>query len=204
MTNDDPAELWDDGQPERRDRRLFPFATLAALVVVADQITKAWIDSSFGLTRPHPGISAPVVVPTEILGDFLRISKLYNDGAIFGTFGASAPLFAIGSAVVAVGITWYQVTRGDRGPWLLTVALGLLLGGAIGNLINRVTVGYVVDWADMGIGTWRWYIFNVADASVSISIVLLLAVSLFAERLQPRSRDRAANDAAVDRSWPTG
>jgi signal peptidase II len=192
----DERRAADDGEPG--DRHLLPFGTLAALVVVADQLTKAWVDGAFGLTRARAGVSAPIVAPTDIVGDFIRVAKSYNDGAIFGTFGASAPLFALGSVVVIALIVWYQLTRGDRGPWLFTVALGLLLGGAIGNLINRVSVGYVVDWADMGIGSWRWYTFNVADASVSVAIVLLLLVSLFGERLERRGRGEAATDDPPD------
>ena len=63
--------------------------------------------------------------------------------------------------------------------WLTTVALGLLLGGAIGNLIDRIRFGYVIDWVDMGIGSWRFYTFNVADSAISIAIVLLLAAAIF-------------------------
>jgi signal peptidase II len=66
------------------------------------------------------------------------------------------------------------------------VALGLLLGGAIGNLIDRLTLGHVTDWVDMGIGTWRWYTFNVADAAISIALVILIAIALLGERLTGR------------------
>jgi signal peptidase II len=61
---------------------------------------------------------------------------------------------------------------------MLSITLGLLLGGALGNLIDRVRLGYVVDFVDAGIGSLRWYTFNVADASISCAIVLLLIVAL--------------------------
>jgi signal peptidase II len=66
---------------------------------------------------------------------------------------------------------------------MLTVALGLLLGGAIGNLLDRLRFGHVVDFVDMGIGSTRWYTWNVADAAISIAIVLLLAHGLLGHRL---------------------
>ena len=62
---------------------------------------------------------------------------------------------------------------------MTTIALGLLLGGAIGNLIDRLRYGYVVDFVDMGIGQWRFYTFNVADAAITTAIVLLLAMAVF-------------------------
>ena len=70
---------------------------------------------------------------------------------------------------------------------MTTVALGLLLGGAIGNLIDRLRYGYVVDFVDMGIGEWRFYTYNVADAAITTAIVLLLAMAVF-----PRLADWAA------------
>jgi signal peptidase II len=70
-----------------------------------------------------------------------------------------------------------------------TVALGLLLGGAIGNLIDRLTRGYVVDFVDMGIGSWRFYTYNVADAGISTAIVLLLLMAVI-----PRVAEWGADD----------
>jgi signal peptidase II len=62
---------------------------------------------------------------------------------------------------------------------LLTIALGLLLGGALGNFGDRVRLGYVVDFVDMGIGAWRFYTYNVADAAITVSILSLIGLSLF-------------------------
>ena len=69
-----------------------------------------------------------------------------------------------------------------------SLALGLLLGGAIGNFIDRIRLGYVVDFADIGIGTWRWYIFNVADMAVSCFFLVLLAMWIIGPMLQSRGR----------------
>ncbi|HUG48306.1 MAG TPA: signal peptidase II [Candidatus Limnocylindria bacterium] len=154
-------------------RRLAVFALLASAVAVADQLSKAWVVATF----PRP---------TEIVGDLLRIVIVRNTGGIFGLFGDSALLLAGASTIVIAMIVVYQVREGLRQHWLLSVALGLLLGGAIGNLIDRLRLGYVVDFVDAGIGGFRWYTFNVADSAISIAIVLLIAMAFFGERLAPR------------------
>ena len=166
-----------------RRRRLTFFWVVAAAIVVVDQVAKRWVDASYGLSKPYAGAAGPIVAPTPIIGDLVRISKTYNDGALFGMFSSTATVFAIGSLVVVGFIVWYETTQGHRGHWLLTVALTLLMGGAVGNLIDRLRQGYVVDFVDMGIGASRWYTSNLADGCISLSIVLLLVLSLLGDRL---------------------
>jgi signal peptidase II len=148
------------------------FFGLAALVLIADQLSKQWVVATFP-------------TPTEIVGDLLRIVIVQNTGGIFGLFGESALLLAAASIVVIGLIIMYHAREGIRHHWLLTVALGLLLGGALGNLTDRLRLGYVVDFVDMGIADFRWYTFNVADAAISTSIVLLIGIALAGERLMP-------------------
>jgi signal peptidase II len=76
----------------------------------------------------------------------------------------------------------YEWREGSH-SWLLTIALGLLLGGAIGNLLDRLLYGYVTDFIDVGIGNSRFYTFNVADSAISVALVLLIVIALFHERL---------------------
>jgi signal peptidase II len=157
------------------------FGGLAAIILVADQLTKTWVDASFALAAPFaPEGSAGA--PTPIVGDLVRIAKTYNDGGIFGLAGDSAPVLAAASIVVIAIIVAVQARQG-RGDPLLTVALGLLLGGALGNLMDRIRFGHVIDFMDTGLGGQRWYTFNVADAAISASIVLLLIHGVFGERL---------------------
>jgi signal peptidase II len=165
---------------ERRNRWA-AFAALAAAVVVADQVTKVWLRQSIAVGER----------PVEILGEFVRFANTQNRGGIFGLFGDSATVLGLASIVVIGLIVFYQAREGVR-TWLLTGALGLLLGGAIGNLIDRMTLGYVTDWVDMGIGAWRWYTFNVADAAISTSLVLLIVSALVGERIAQRLERRAA------------
>jgi signal peptidase II len=112
-----------------------------------------------------------------ILGDNLRLVVSHNSGALFGLFRDQAPLFAILSIGVIGLIAWYHGRMG-RSTYM-TLALGLLLGGAIGNFIDRFRLGYVVDFVDAGIGNLRWYTFNVGDSAISAALVLLLAVAIW-------------------------
>ena len=159
-------------------RRWFVFFGLAIGIVVLDQASKAVIDAAFTLASAH-GTIPGLAEPTQVVGDWVRIAKSYNDGGLFGLFDATAPILAAASLVVIGVLVVVQARSGPQASWLMTVALGLLLGGAIGNLIDRIRYGYVIDWVDMGIGGWRFYTFNVADSAISIAIVLLLAAAIF-------------------------
>ena len=171
-------------------RRWAVFVGLAAAVVVLDQLTKWWVAGAFEPawnSTPVAGFAAP----TPILGDLVRVALSHNSGGLFGLFGSSALPLAAASIVVMALIVTLQARSGLDGPWLLTLTLGLLLGGALGNLIDRLRLGYVIDFLDMGLGSWRWYTFNVADAAISAAIVGLLALSLFGERLEGGPHERA-------------
>jgi len=167
-----------------RRRRWLAFGGLAAVVIVADQVSKIWVDTNFERASTHP--LAGEAQPTPIIDGLVRIAKNYNEGGIFGLFGNSALVLALASTVVIALLVVYQWREGTRGPWLLTVALGLLLGGALGNFIDRIRYQHVIDFVDMGIGDWRWYTFNVADAAISIALLLLILLSVFGDRLTGR------------------
>ncbi|CAN5276313.1 signal peptidase II [soil metagenome] len=164
-----------------RRRRWIVFLGLAALIVTADQLSKLWIDANFALASPYavPGTAQP----TPVIGDLVRIAKTYNSGGIFGLFGQSAPVLALASTFVIALIFVYHAREGTRSHWLLSVALGFLLGGAVGNLIDRLRLGAVIDFVDTGIGTFRWYTFNVADSAISTAIVLFIVMTLIGDRL---------------------
>jgi signal peptidase II len=142
-----------------------PFLGLTALIVVLDQVTKAWLVSTL-----RPGES------TSIVGDLLRLVNSQNNGGLFGLLRGQALPFAALSLVV-IGLIVLYHGRSGRSAYL-TLTLGLLLGGAVGNLVDRIRLGYVVDFVDAGIGSLRWYTFNVADAAISFAILLLIAASL--------------------------
>lgn len=158
----------------QRGRALWPqFALLAGAIVVADQVTKTLL---VGALRPGES--------TSVVGDLVRFVHAQNTGGLFGLFRDGAPVFAIASIGVIAMIAWYH-GRSGRSPYL-TLTLGLLLGGAIGNLLDRVRFGYVVDWVDAGIGGLRWYTFNVADAAISGALLLLILLALRPALGEPR------------------
>lgn len=168
MARETDSERESESESESQSRRSarWPlFVALAAAVVALDQLSKAWV-----VGRLAPGESLDVV------GDLLRIVHGRNTGALFGLFRDQAPLFAFFSIGVVVLIVAYEAHAGRS--VLVTLALGLLLGGALGNLTDRVRLGYVVDFVDAGIGAIRWYTFNVADAAVSGAILLLVLLAI--------------------------
>jgi signal peptidase II len=162
-----------DGQPDEGRRtwrgpsagRWILFAGLAVLVVVFDQLSKAWVAD-----RLAPG-SGMVVID-----GLLNVVHGQNSGMLFGLLPQSAPAFALVSVVVTGFIVVYHWKAG-RGI-VTTVALSLLLGGAIGNLLDRLNHGYVIDWVDMGIGSVRFWTYNIADACITTAILLLIAMAL--------------------------
>ncbi len=156
-----------DARPVARGRaRWGVFVAIAVTVVVLDQASKAWLVSWV----------APGEV-VRVVGDYVRVVFGQNSGALFGLFRDQALLFGIVSLGV-VGLILAYHGRSGRNVYL-SVTLGLLLGGAIGNLIDRFRLGYVVDWIDIGLGDIRFWTFNVADAAVSTAIVLLIGLALF-------------------------
>jgi signal peptidase II len=158
------------------------FFGLAAIVFVADQVAKAWL---VGMLDPGEVL--------RVVGDLVRLIHSQNRGALFGLFQDSAVLFGIVSIGVIGLIIWYHGHSGRN--TLLSVALGLLLGGALGNMIDRLRLGYVVDFVDLGIGNLRWYTFNVADAAISLAIVLLLASAFLPARSGAVSQGGEGADA---------
>jgi len=144
------------------------FFGLAAAIIVADQLSKAWIVASFTFGEP-----------VEVLGAWVRIWYVANTGALFGLFRDQAAIFAALSIAVIALIIWYHGRAVAGSGVLATLALGLLLGGAVGNFIDRIRLGHVVDFVDMGIPDgWRFYTWNVADAAISTSILLLLLMAI--------------------------
>lgn len=142
------------------------FLGLAGLVLALDQLTKAWLASFLA-----PGQSI------DVIGDLVRLVHAQNNGGLFGLLrGQALPFGLVSIAVVGLIVAYHARTGRNR---YLSITLGLLLGGALGNLVDRLRLGYVVDFVDAGLGDLRWYTFNVADAAISFAILLLLAASIW-------------------------
>lgn len=150
-------------------RPALPWFGLAAVVVVLDQLTKWW--ALAGLV-PHQ--------PVEIL-PFFNLTLVFNRGAAFSFLagaGGWQKWFFIGLAlVISVALAVWLVRSAWRQRWLAG-ALALVLGGAIGNVIDRVRFGVVVDFLDFHAAGWHWPAFNVADSAITVGAVLLLLISL--------------------------
>jgi signal peptidase II len=152
------------------------FAT-ALCVVALDQIIKAVVVAVLPSGRA-----------VDFLGTVVRFTRTTNTGAAFGLLRGQGTWFIVVSAAAAIAITVFrrEIARLRRPDQF---AFGLILGGAVGNLIDRVRLGAVIDFIDIGIRELRWPSFNVADSAISIGVVIL-AVSFI---LLPRARDTAAD-----------
>ena len=142
---------------------------LAVLVIVVDQLSKAWIVHGLHFVE---GSTMPLVGP-------LRLTFVYNQGISFGLLqgtGLGRWLLAAFSAVISVVlIVWAQ----RAGRLWLTLGIGLVTGGAIGNLIDRVLIGQVIDFIDVSaLGFFPW-VFNIADSAINVGVVILLIDQLF-------------------------
>ena len=145
---------------------------LAALAVVLDQLVKSWF-LGLGLV---PGGSTPLIGP-------LHLTMVWNQGVSFGLFNANHDLtrwaLTVFSLGVAGALAWWA--RNAVRP-LIGLGLGLVMGGAVGNAIDRVRFGAVVDFFDVTrIGFFPW-VFNVADSAITVGVILLLAESLLAPK----------------------
>jgi signal peptidase II len=145
---------------------------IAGSVVILDQITKAVI--LFKLPLYH----SIIVVP-----DFFDITHIRNRGAAFGLFAnqnsAWLGIFFILISILAIGFVFYLYINTPKTPPLPSTALALIFGGALGNLIDRIRFGEVVDFLDCHIGTLHWPAFNVADSTISIGIAIIMILLVF-------------------------
>jgi signal peptidase II len=150
-------------------------ALIALVLIAADRGSKILVEG-IDLGAPH-----------QLIGSFLQIIRGENRGGLFGIVQGSAPLLALLSIGVILALVIYH--ERERLPQVtpLTVGVGLLIGGAIGNLIDRLAFGYVLDFIDVGVGSLRFWTFNIADAGISFGIVILLVDTLWRSRSTVRT-----------------
>jgi signal peptidase II len=138
---------------------------LALTIFVLDQVLKALVEGSM-----RPGESVPVIP------GFLSITHVRNSGGAFGILGGNPLVLLVGSVVAVVVVLW-MLLAGQRSK-LATLGCGLILGGAAGNLLDRLTTGEVTDYVHFSF----WYVFNVADAAITVGVAVLLLSVLRPER----------------------
>ena len=142
---------------------------IAALVIVLDQITKALVRQNIALGEAW--------APIPAIGDFFRFLYWQNRGAAFGSFQNAGPILAVVRIAIAIFIiVFYQ--KAEIKDTLMKVALSMMLGGAVGNLIDQFSLGFVTDFVAVG----RFPIFNIADSAVTIGVGLMLLDMIIKEK----------------------
>lgn len=151
--------------PMSRLKRDLLFFGMAVLVFVFDQATKIVVRASLA-----PGESIPA-------DGWFRFTHVTNTGAAFGLFQGQGPLLLLTTVIGVAAIVTYYLYPPVQTP-VLTTSLGLQLGGAIGNLVDRVTLGHVTDFFDFRI----WPVFNIADSAIVVGVVVLTGYMLLFDR----------------------
>jgi signal peptidase II len=141
----------------------FYLAVFAGLIVTVDQVTKSLVRTRL----PVQGVWSP----WPWLTPYARIVHWYNSGVAFGMFQGMNGVFVVLAILVSVAIIFY-FPRVPRQDWALRLAMGMQLAGAVGNLIDRIKYGNVTDFISVG----NFAVFNVADASISVGVAILILV----------------------------
>ena len=148
-------------------------------VLIVDQISKLWVKENFSL-----------YIPINIIGDFVRITYCENPGIAFGIRVGSLQVVITMLSYIISGALFVYLYRERENHTTIKVGLSLILGGALGNLVDRTFMifnpdnyGGVIDFIDIGISNQlRWYVFNIADSSITCGIILYLIYSIYYEK----------------------
>lgn len=157
-----------------------PLFLIAGSILFLDQVTKYLIRTNLELGQ--------VYRPDLWITEFARIVHWQNTGAAFGMFQSLGTVFMILSMIVSAAIVYYypQVPRQD---WLIRLSMAMLLGGAVGNLIDRLHQGYVTDFISVA----EFPVFNIADASISLGVVVLFVGMWLQERRKKTEEDQESS-----------
>ncbi|NJC98185.1 MAG: signal peptidase II [Anaerolineales bacterium] len=157
--------------------RYWQIATIAMAIVILDQWTKE-------LVRTHIPLSGSWL-PESLawLSPYARIVHWYNTGAAFGMFKQGSMVFTV-LAFVVIGLILYYYPQVEKADWSLRIAMSMQLGGATGNLIDRLTIGHVTDFISIG----KFPVFNVADASITVGAVVLFLGVWMMERAEKKQQ----------------
>ena len=160
------------GVPLKSHHRLF--LLMAVGVVVLDQVSKAVVSATLKMYEIRP-----------LIHGLLNLTRVHNTGVAFGLLaGQASPLrtgFFLAVSLFAMGVVLWMLYRLPPGQKVELVALSLILGGALGNVFDRVRLGEVVDFIDVYYRSYHWPAFNVADSAISIGVILLLYRLVFAK-----------------------
>ncbi len=149
------------------------FALAAVVSLILDQLSKGYIDTHFAIGESH-----------RVIENFFHITYVRNPGAAFGMLADSGfrlPFFLVISSIAIIGILWYSRRLAAEKQWQLT-ALGLILSGAVGNMIDRLRFGEVIDFLDAHWYSHHWPAFNVADSAICIGVGIMLLCTWHEEK----------------------
>lgn len=153
-------------------KQRIPYFILIVFLLIADQITKAVIARNIVLNSSK-----------EVIPGFFHLVHIRNKGAIFGFFSQTGNRYVFFvltlASLTALGLVVYYFFKAPHSERLLRVSLSLIMAGALGNFIDRIFKGYVIDFLDVSVKGWHWPSFNVADSCISIGAVLLIFIFLF-------------------------
>lgn len=159
-------------------RKTVTFWSIALTITVLDFITKQLAESS--LQRGQP---------VEVLGDLLRFTLGYNTGIAFGlSLGGASRWLLVAVTLLTMGLIFWLFRSVDASHKLQVIAFGLIMGGAAGNLLDRIFGSQgVIDFIDVGVGQARFWTFNIADSGITVGAILLILSSLFEHSSTPKA-----------------
>ncbi|MFH2035321.1 MAG: signal peptidase II [Candidatus Zixiibacteriota bacterium] len=198
-----PASALNANRPRRQlleedNRHLYAVPLIILLMVVAiDQLTKSWAMSALADLQT-----------VSVLGQFFRLKLVYNTGGALGTELGSSTFYLISSFLILAFVIYFVFAY--RHIKLISYAMAAIAGGAIGNIIDRLQFGKVVDFIDFdffdinlfGYQIERWWIFNIADSAITIGIIFLAIYILFQPKMK-HATDEINNSIKKSETFPT-
>src|SRR5688572_5063253 len=166
------------GPAVTRGSRYLLLALIGITVIVVDQVTKYWITQSMRLHESIP-----------IIPNLFSLTYIRNPGAAFGLLAGSSNAFRMVffglTSIFALGLLGTILLRMPEQDWVGRVSVAGILGGAIGNLIDRLRFGEVIDFLDVYIENYHWPAFNVADSAITVGVIFLIVHFAFEKRTEP-------------------
>lgn len=158
--------------------RNFLLASLTGVIIVVDQLTKLYIMQTMRLHESIP-----------IIADYFSLTYIRNPGAAFGLLAGSSNTFRMVffglTSVFALGLLGTILLRMPEHDWMGRLSVAAILGGAIGNLIDRMRYGEVIDFLDVYVGNYHWPAFNVADSAITVGVIFLIMHFAFEKKEGP-------------------
>ena len=162
----------------RPAKNALPWLLVSLLVIVLDQISKQWVLTSL-----------PEYTAIPVIEGFWNWFRTYNTGAAFSFLanaGGWQTWFFTGLAFVISGLLVFWLTRTERRDWRTALPYALIIGGAIGNVIDRIQHGHVIDFIQWHVGEWYWPAFNLADAAIVGGAIGIVLFGVLAQRKSPQ------------------